>query len=173
MGIINSLNTELTIAIIGAITGISSLLLQFFSYLYLKASLKIEYDDWTSSFYFNTKSFDGTISVNDKENNSAAISVRLVNRSSEPITIYKVSFKSRSNFDIHRDFFKFTPAKIHMDSGRTTSLNIANQFDLPITIDPYSVINGSINCLYADQFIKNKKFVAKLIFQTSRKSFRF
>lgn len=168
------MDLTLLIAIIGCITGFTSLIIQLSSYLSTVARLKIETDDSSNSYFFKAKDFKVDTY---KTNFSAVVSLVISNKSSYPVTISNIYLKNRKKkYQLrHNNKFKFSPKEIPLGEGSFTYYNPSVAIDLPYRIEPYDTVYASVRLPFFDELVdhndlsKSVKF--KLIINTPRKAF--
>jgi len=151
----------LIIAIIGAITGILALILQYVDYKKSKVKLKINLND--------KKSFYTTGDNTYKCKYFGVISVKISNCSSLPITIDETEIRYDK---IIRQYFnrEIKVNKKHVyDDKSYTEVTLFNQSKLPLRIECYDTIFLSFIFPFFDEFINNK---FEFILKTPRKEYK-
>lgn len=126
--------STLILSIIGSITGILSLIIQYLTHVKSSANLKFIIED--NSYFFNTDDFN----VKEYKNMYAiVISTRILNTSSEPITIYKVKIHNPYILPLeHENDFNFTPKKININSiYQSAKIVPFDNATLPLRIDAF------------------------------------
>lgn len=152
----------LIIAIVGAITGIVSLLIQFNEYRKSNVKLIVEIDD--------RKSFYTTGSKNYKCEFFGVISLKISNCSSLPITIDEVSISCESKT------LRYFNKKIEVDKKHNYSENsyseikLYEQRELPLRIECYDTLFLSFIFPFWDD-IGSKKFCFNI--KTPRKNYKY
>lgn len=171
------ISIELIIALIGAITGSVSLLVQFFDYLRNSPKLSVKLDDDRSSFYFLNP--DDGIDISDTNRHASAVYVvnfEIRNKRSSPVTIQKIMF-SIKNLELYSDdnaldevLVVNTYKKGVMEVNRMIKLNMP--FEGKYRIDGYDSANFRVTYLdYSENTSSNKKVRFKLKAITPRKNF--
>lgn len=168
------MNLTLIIAIMGCVTGITSLLIQLFSYLSTVARLDISIDKSSNSYFFNTKDFKIS---GYKTNFSAVVSLIISNKSSYPITIDGIYIKSNKiKYTIkHFNEFKFHPQEISIGDNSITYYPPSAPINLPLRIEAFDTIFASARFPFFDPLIDcndlSKPVKFKLIIHTPRRTF--
>lgn len=152
----------LIIAIIGAITGILALIIQFVEYRKSKVKLKVCLDI-KKSFY---TSGDNTY----KCKYFGVLSVKISNCSSLPITIDEAEIECDNNVCKYFNENKKINNRHVYDKHSFTEIELYEQAKLPIRIECYDTIFLSFIFPFFDEFI-NKKF--NYILKTPRKDYKF
>lgn len=171
------------ISIIGCVTGLTSILIQFFNYLRFKPRigfLKPDiYKNWA------VESFTGhRIGYLEDENGHAisfsghddyvffVLPVVIINKSGSPISIFNVSPKGE-NGDFSSVF------KYHLDSiplkdgsGGRYIYNQLPIFDFPIRINSYDSVSGSVVVYFLNNEIPNLESI-EVKFQTTSGNFSY
>lgn len=152
----------LIIAIIGAVTGMLALALQYIEYKKTKVKLKINLD--------KRKSFYTTGDNTYKCKYFGVISVKISNCSSLPITIDEAEIIYDK---IVRKYFNkeiMINKRHNYDDQSYTEVILFNQSKLPLRIDCYDTVFLSFIFPFFDEFINNEfKFVLK----TPRKEYKY
>lgn len=140
-------SVELVIALIGAITGISSLLIQFFEYWKSRPKVKLEEDASKPGFYFfnNQNTFE---TDNDYRKSELIIVIPLIisNNSTQSITIEKLEVKHQGGnirLPITDDVMKNNP-KYHADHDTYFEIPLGESFHLPYRMGGYDSLSGNI-----------------------------
>jgi hypothetical protein len=163
---LDKLKLTTVLSIIGALTGTSGLAISFRDFWLSSPKLKIELDIQNSSYFFNVKDLGDTGFVT---NRSAIVSVKISNASSFPITIDRIFVKKKKYFSFHSIRFSTTPREINVSPGRYTAYNVSKPLDLPLRIEPFDVIYGSVRLPFAEKLITENKMKCNITFSTSRK----
>ena len=163
-------NLTIILSIIGCITGICSLFIVFYQFILTTPRIKLELNDRFRSYFFDTKSFNITSYETDY---SASINIKISNLSSYPLTIGHIYVKHKKLISYHNNDFKFQPKQIKTGENSYTYYNPDKILTLPLRLDSFDTITGSIRIPFADKFIdkNNKKFIAKLVLYTPRKNY--
>lgn len=151
---------ELVIAIIGAITGISSLSIQFFDFWKTRPKIDIEISDDLPSFYVLSKDF--RISANPIYDNSEInvfLNLNIRNLSVNPITIERIDILSRvkpkSKFyianDLYKNIWKYKP-DINKNSYYT--FDFKKPLITPKRLNGYDTFQGNLKIPFF-----NKKYM--------------
>ena len=151
----------LTIAIIGAITGVLALMLQYIEYKKSKVKLEVNLND--------RKSFYTTGDNRYKCKYFGVISIKISNCSSLPITIDEAEIKYNK---ISHEYFnnEIKVDKEHNNNDRSyTEIQLFNQPKLPFRIDCYDTAFLSFIFPFFDE-ITNNKF--EFILKTPRKEYK-
>lgn len=140
------------IAVIGCVTGVCSLVLNFYKLLSEKPKVKIEdYKFFLNGFCDNKN--DGF-----RSKKILVLNLRINNVSLAPITLKNVIFK-HDNITLWANYeYKFTG--VSFSKGNTTSYyNVDKQIDFPFTIEPMKIVNCSLVFPFADDlfnlYVKN------------------
>lgn len=164
-----TLNITLLIAIIGCITGISSLLINIIKFLNERVKLKVFLN---KGIYFNQNysnesllyDFLGTFTF--------------INKSSMPITVYSIDFintetsKIYHNQKCHQNSINLITCKYSDKSWSTCRILMSNQIKFPLRIDPYDAITTKIYLPRVKIKHSNNSFSFKAIIKTPRKSIK-
>lgn len=140
-------SVELVIAIIGAVTGISGLLLQFFDYWKSRPNIEFDLDKDKRNFYFLN---DGkTFRTNNNLKKSeiiAAIPILIRNKSVQPITIEKIEvIHPLANFPMPLEpRIMDNVLTYKLDHLKSVQISLGNTIELPHRIDGYDSLYGNI-----------------------------
>lgn len=161
------MNTE-TIALIGCITGIASLIISFYKVLGERMRLKIIYNQKTSLWFDKLELYK---SCNTKY--QGLIDIHIINKSANPITIFKL--------DLYLGKEKLTTRKFEYDSFKLLEtvkdewhyteieFNMASKFDTPLKLEPYCAFHGQIFLPFLpDDISETAKIIA--IFKTTKRT---
>ena len=144
---------QFTIALIGCITGISGLILHFYRYLLTRPRLKVSLDPFNASYVFKASDFKVK---GFKTNICSAVSIKITNQSSYPVTIDRIEAKFRNKTTFH--FTDFTFKAMEFRSGSVYTLyNPSERLQLPSRLDSFDVISGSARFPFCD-FLENVDF---------------
>lgn len=152
----------LIIAIIGAITGVLALIIQYIDYKKAKVRLKVR--------LLENKSFYSTGDDSYKCKYFGVISIKISNCSSLPITVDEAEIKYN---EIKRFYFnkkKSVNTRHSYVNNSFTEVSLYEQPHLPIRIDCYDTVFLSFVFPFFDEFI-NKKF--NFILKTPRKDYKY
>lgn len=156
----------LIIAIIGAITGVLALILQYIEYRKSKVKLKVDLVD-NKSFYSTGNTSEGT-KYNCKY--FGVISIKISNCSALPITIDESEIKYKK---ILRSYFskEIKVNKKHVyDNQSYTEVALFEQAKLPYRIDCYDTTFLSFIFPFFDEFVSTK---FEFILKTPRKQYKY
>lgn len=156
----------LIIAIVGAITGILAIILQYIEYRKSKVKLKVNLVE-NKSFYSTGNTSGDT---NYKCKYFGVISIKISNCSALPITIDEAEIKYN---EILRPYFSKEKAvnKTHKyDKQSYTEVVLFEQAKLPYRIDCYDTTFLSFIFPFFDEFINNK---FEFILKTPRKQYKY
>jgi hypothetical protein len=172
------MNATLTIAIIGCITGVSSLLIQLFQYFLTVAKLKIELDQSKYSYLFKATDF-GLSGYGCKY--AAVVSLKISNCSSFPITINAIVVKNKNFKTRHINNMTFQAMQIRINKNEEPP--IYSQYDpskciiIPTRLESYDTIFVSARFAFPDRLIDEKHLDEpidlNLAIATPRKTFRY
>lgn len=169
-------NITLAIALLGSITGVSGLILNFLGYWSTRAKLKITISRGYTPFFLIRK--DEADFGNYRTDSIAMIPVRIINKSEKPVTIVEVRIqklfnKKRKTFSSND--FKLNHNLITFSTGdrTSTSYRTLKQINLPIRIEPFDIIEGSFRFPFFDDFKGNGEVSDKFVLhiQTTRQTF--
>lgn len=152
----------LIIAIVGAITGILAIILQYIEYRKSKVKLKVN--------LVENKSFYSTGDTSYKCKYFGVISIKISNCSALPITIDEAEIKYNK---VLRPYFseEKTVNKTHTyDKQSYTEVVLFEQAKLPYRIDCYDTTFLSFIFPFFDEFINNK---FEFILKTPRKQYKY
>lgn len=157
---------SIILSIIGCITGVTGLLLHFYKFLSERAKIIINFKKSELLFFDKLDSYE---SYNTTSH--CLIYMTTINKSSLPVTIYSIeaSCNGKSLY-----FDKYCSDKLRLlhsinkDGTTSVCIDLANQYHLPLKLEPYSVYQGH---LFIAFFIdsSNKTETIDLIIKTSRK----
>ena len=157
---------SLILSTIGCITGVASLLINFYRVLIERTKLSIEFDE-NQCLYFNK--LESYSDYNTKF--QGFIYIRLINKSSNPITIYNIQTYCNDKEIFHHSYNGSTIELVFLKNPNLTTIkpyNMDNQIKLPLKIDGLSVCQGYIFYDFLpDLHNENQKF--NLTIKTSRK----
>lgn len=154
--------TTLIIAIIGAITGVLALILQYIEYKKSKVKLKVNLDE--------KKSFYSTGDTSYKCKYFGVISIKISNCSALPITIDEAEIKCN---DILQPYFskeKHVNRKHIYNKQSYTEVSLFEQAKLPYRVDCYDTTFLSFIFPFFDEFINNE---FEFILRTPRKEYKY
>jgi len=169
------MNKTLLIAIVGCITGVGSLVLQLSTYLLTAARLKINIDDSSHSYFFNSNDFK---LQGYKTNFSAVVSLVISNKSSYPLTIDNIYITSKKiKYKMkHSNDFKFQPQSIPLGENSFSSHSPSKPINLPLRIESFDTIFASVRFPFFEQMVDNNDLSNpsnfKLMISTPRKVYR-
>ena len=171
------MNLTLIIAIIGCVTGLSSLLIQFISYFSTVARIEVVKDDASHSYFFDAIDFN----VNSyRTRYSGVISLVISNKSSFPITINNIYIKNKKlKYPLkHDNEFKFTPKSIKLSTDTHTSYTYytpSQIITLPLRLEAYDTVYASARFPFLDSLVDfdslHTPIEFKLSVNTPRKTF--
>lgn len=151
----------LIIAIIGAITGVLALIIQYVDYKKSKVKLKVLLED--------RKSFYNTGDTTYKCKYFGVISVKISNCSSLPITIDEAEIKFNEVKRLYFNDKKNINKKHIYDNKSFTEIRLYEQPQLPLRIDCYDTVFLSFIFPFFDEFV-NKDF--NFILRTPRRDYK-
>lgn len=165
-----NLDFSLLLSLIGCITGIASLLINFYKALTERTKLKIEFDNNKCLFFQKLTNYSSY-----KTNYQGFVYIRLINKSSFPITIYDIKTLL---FNKEIFFHKYKGNEIELILKRKSATNytakpydMTNQVTLPIKLEPFSVFQGYMFFDFLpDSFNKSVDF--KFTIKSSRKTLK-
>lgn len=167
------MDTTLLIAVIGCVTGLSSLLIQFFSFLSTVPRLKIAIDESSHSYFFKAKDFKVESYRTDF---CAVVSLFISNKSSYPVTIDGIYIKCNKHRFKHINEFKFHPQSIPVREKTWTEYRPSNPLTLPVRIEAFDTIFASARFPFFDVLVDandlTKPTEFELMISTPRKVFR-
>lgn len=152
----------LVIAIIGAITGIASLIIQYVDYKKSKVKLRVNLDE--------RKSFYNTGDKLYKCDFFGVLSLKISNCSSLPITIDEAEIKHNGIKRIYINEKKQINNSHKYDDNRFTEISLYEQPQLPLRIDCYDTVFLSFVFPFFDEFI-DKEF--EFVIKTPRKDYKY
>lgn len=135
------MSVELLLGIIGSITGVFSLLLQFLDFKSLVPKLRVTINKERSFFYTDEDQI--IVDNNYLTKHFAAIAVQIENISSTPITISSVYLKENKKSFIkypHANDFKLKDPEVQINDISRFILTLPNSLKLPFRIDRYDSI---------------------------------
>lgn len=174
------MNFTFILALIGCITGLSSLLIQLFEYLGTISKLEITVDDYSNSYFFKTQDFGVKRYLSTY---SAVVSFKISNCSLYPITINAItaSIGGIEYVSRHDNNFTFQPKDFLLEElcdGRKSyrSYRPTESFQIPERIDSYDTIYASARFPFIDEFVDPTKthepIYLNISIVTPRKVFR-
>lgn len=161
------MNTE-TIALIGCITGVASLLIAFYKSLGERMRLKIIVNPKVSLWFDKIELYKTC-----KTTYQGLIDIRIINKSSEPLTIYDLNLH-HGNEKLNWRKFEYNSFKLLetvTDDRHYTELEftITEAFDTPLNLKPHDAFHGQIFLPFLpDEITDNYKIIA--IFKTTKRS---
>lgn len=143
----NNLFTQI-IALIGCITGICSLVLNFYKILSEKPRIKFEdYRFYLNGFYDND---DGTY----ESNKILIINLRILNISIFPISLKGTMIKYNNLILEPHPEYKLNRISFKHDDKSGIHYTIDKQIIFPLTIEPMQIINCSLVFPFADELFR-------------------
>lgn len=152
----------LIIAIIGAVTGIVALIIQFVEYKKSSVKLVIEIDEHISYYLKNTNE-------TYKCEYIGVISAKISNCSSLPITIDEVIIVLDNYKVKHEPKMTKTTLEVKKGENTYTYLTINDKPKIPLRIECYDTVFVSFAFPFFDKFL-NEKFELQLL--TPRKTYK-
>ncbi|CAK1243382.1 unnamed protein product [Fructobacillus fructosus] len=151
------MTTTFVLSILGSITGISSLLIQFSNYLRSRPKIKIStpefYENWvfksgySGEWGYITKK-DGSSKVDSKVNFVGnepfyvfAVQLLISNNSSSPLTINGIKSPNPQIYSLNKYHFHLIDKLSDSDSW---TVSVLNKVDFPIRIQPFDSVQTSI-----------------------------
>lgn len=165
------------IAVIGCVSGVTSLLLKLFEYLRTVPKLKIEVDDITNSYFFDAQSFGKLDRYKTK--NCAIVSLKISNCSLHPITINSITAKSKNTDYVcrHDSSLEFSPKDIRLGPNSFTYYPCSSAIKIPARLDANDTIYASARFPFIDKIVENsvdkKSIVLLLSVSTPIKVFHY
>lgn len=157
---------SLVLSIIGCITGVASLLINFYKVLIERTKLSVEFDQNQCLYFDKLESYSD---YNTKF--QSFIYIRLINKSSNPITIYNIQTHCNDKEIFHHSYNGSTIELVFFKNPNRTTIkpyNMDKQIKLPLKIDGFSVFQGYIFYDFLpDLHNENQEF--NLTIKTSRK----
>lgn len=170
------MDITLLIATIGCITGLSSLLIQFFSFLSTVPRLKIAIDESSHSYFFRAEDFKVE---RYRTKFCAVVSLIISNKSSYPVTIDGIYIKSNKLKGCrikHINEFSFQPKSIPLGEKTWTEYCPSKSIVLPFRIDAFDTIFVSARFPFFDKLVDtedlSKPAEFDIVVSTPRKTFR-
>lgn len=170
---------ELVIAIIGALTGISSLSIQFFDFWKTRPNIDIELSDNIPSFYIWSKKFQ--ISADPSYEHSkinVLLNLNIRNLSVNPITIERIDIISRikpkSKFLIRNDLYKnIWRYYINTDKKSYYVYNFKEPLTTPKRLDGYDTLQGNLKIpFFSEENMLNGVIPLTINLVTTKKTIR-
>ncbi len=163
------LSTSDTLAAIGCATGLVSLTITIIQLWKSKPKLKFEFSK-DSCYFEKLPSMANCVGTHQ-----ALVRMTAINKSSSPITIYKIKIVSNGK---HITWISPRSDKIELiekvspfsEDTRCTKFHTSSKYDLPKTIEPYGVFDGFIFLPHLDA--PNDKIRLKLKVSTTSKTFK-
>lgn len=167
---------SLIIAIIGCVTGLSGFLIQFYNWSLMRPKITMAIDKSHNSYFFNA--YDFGVSGFQTEI-SAAVSLRITNASSYPVTIHGAYLKKDSKIMKHNQKFVFTPHSFNISNNSPDDIEVFTRYEpssalqIPVRIDSFDTIYFSLRIPFAEDLLEpdptNKKVNVIVVLQTPRK----
>lgn len=136
------INLPLVLSIIGCTTGVASLLINFYKVLVERTKLDIDFAE-NQCLYFNKLENYSTYNTTFQ----SFIYIRLINKSSNPITIYDIQTYCNDERVFHHSYNGSTIELVVLKSSKRTTVkqyDMSKQIKLPLKIDGFSVFQGYI-----------------------------
>lgn len=152
----------LIIAIIGAITGILALIIQYIDYKKTNVKLKVKLE--------NKKSFYTTGDKIYKCKYFCVVSIKISNCSALPITIDEAEIKYKNKHTHYFNEKKKINKKHIYDDNSYTELNLYEQPQLPLRIDCYDTVFLSFIFPFFDEYVNNE---FEFFLKTPRKDYKW
>lgn len=158
------------IALIGCITGVTSLLINLYNVVKTREKLKIKFRKNTNLFFDKLNSYQ---KCNTKY--QAIICLDIINKSPTPTTVYQLKIKERlfNKENVNWWVFEndnFTLIDTYKDDWKYSKLefDMTSKFDTPLKLQAYEVFSG---CIFLPFFpdCEDKEKTLWLIFKTSRR----
>lgn len=136
------MNYTLVIAVIGCVTGIAGLLLQWRSHILTAARLKVEVDTYANSYYLK----DDRLEIpNYRTNCCAVVSLKISNTSAYPVTIDSVFVPGKGGAYRHNNMFRMPAPPIPFgDKGGYTEYRPSDPLSIPIRLEPFDTVFASV-----------------------------
>lgn len=171
------MSSTLIIAIIGAITGTSGLLIKLSEYLREQPKIKIEAIE-NKEFYFNESDEvkPELSTVFDNQTRFGIINLLVKNRSSFPVTIHKIEAYQRQNIlkKKHYAIDKSSENFVQYNQGNTYfTFSFFENFPDDFRLDTFDSKKGRIEIYWLDNVtVKNDRIKLTVKFYTSRRNFK-
>lgn len=156
------INVTLIIAIIGAITGILGLIIQFIEYKKSNVRLKMIIDEKKSFYVPNIDKYYQC-------DYSGVVTMKISNCSSLPITIDEAMITCDNRILMYLNCEKKIKNEYKLDEDKSIIIKVYKQPILPLRIECYDTIFLSFIFPFFDE-IKEKKF--EFILKTPRKDYK-
>lgn len=157
--------TTLIIAIIGAITGILSLVIQFVEYSKSNVNIIMKIDE-RRTFYNEIENKNQTVY---RCKNMGVISLKISNCSSLPITIDEAKIIHNDNNILYLNSKKTINCGKVMDDKRILSINLYEQANLPLRIECYDTVYLSFIFPFIDNIIESE---SEFVLITPRRNYK-
>lgn len=171
------------IALIGCVTGVSSLLIKFSEWLRSRPKIKCHqpktYRNWIVKVENeNSPSFlknENNLFVHFSKSESydfAVLPVMLINQSAAPVTIYDIVPADKNiNYSKRFDYY-LGSVDYGEKSNKHYTYNSLNSINLPLRIEPFDSIECCV-LLYFFQIDVSKTKRLKIFFQTANRKFSY
>lgn len=166
----------LAIALVGAFTGISGLLINLSNYLKSRARLNIQLSDDFNSFFVRVEKDDDTLRYQTEA--FSIVNLEIINTSNNPVTITQILIKDkRLKFPLkHNSDFKIPNPFLSFETGEKTSVSyrVNNVLETPIRLDSFDFVQGSIRFPFFSTLAPDDQSDSKftVIVCTSRRTHR-
>lgn len=166
--------TTLILGIIGCVSGVSALLIQFSGYLLSKPQIKVALDT-APSYFFNLNEFE--VEGNYPSQLGAFVSLRIENGSSYPITVHEITTEKGPDKTRHLNFdYKILEIPAPGSSAEQSKVSFrqpSKPFDLPLRIDPFDTVYGSASFpifskIVGEEFKDCEYLVSNIVLHTPR-----
>lgn len=166
------------LSIIGAITGISGLLLNFFDYWKTRPRLKAEIIHEKTFFFDKSDEIKPNLSKSYRTNRAAVISIEIQNASVHPVTLSKITVSQNSETFSIRNAFSSNMKYNIIQKGDTITSYSEIIFDDPITIpirlEAYDSTSGTLRLAFLENAVldSNNNIPVVVSLFTPRKTFK-
>ena len=166
------------LSIIGAITGISGLLLNFFDYWKTRPRLKAEIIHKKTFFFDKSDEIKPDFSESYRTNRVAVISLEIQNASVHPVTLSKISVSQNSKiYSIGNAFSSSMKYNIIRKNDTITSYTeiiFDDPITTPIRLEAYDSTSGTLRIAFLDDAVldSNNNIPVVVSLFTPRKTFK-
>lgn len=130
------MSIELIIGLVGAITGVLALSIQFFVFKSYMPKLVIKPSD--NNFTFSPEQFGITVL---KANKGTVIHATIINQSSQPITVIS-AYLDNDPKNVHHNDVDLEPPFLPSDYGRNVQFRLSNALHTPFRLGQYDFVVG-------------------------------